>query len=235
MHFEKLLLFVHICGASIGLISGFMAMLLRKGSGLHGAAGTVFYVSMIAMSTTAAYVAAFHRPVLLNMVVGLLTFYLVVTAWRAAKYRDARVGRLDVAGMLYVLILSAIAYSGGVDALDNPNSAKDGLPAPAYFIFGTVALICAITDFRMLRRGSVVGTFRLARHLWRMSGALLIATLSFYPGQARILPPSVRELGGVLYIPHIFLAGSMLFWMWRVKRRKRAQQNAVLTHVQEAA
>jgi len=235
MHFEKLLLFVHVCGASIGLISGFMAMLLRKGSGLHGAAGTVFYVSMIAMSTTAAYVAAFYRPVLLNMVVALLTFYLVVTAWRAARYRDGRVGRLDVVAMIYVLALSMTAYSGGIDALDNPRFAKDGLPGPIYFVFGTVALICAMTDFRMLRRGSAAGTFRLARHLWRMSGALLIATLSFYPGQARILPPSVRELGGVLYIPHIFLAGSMLFWMWRVKRRKRVQQSAVVTPMQEAA
>ena len=37
---------IHICGAVVGLLSGFMAMTFRKGSGLHGAAGSVFFVSM---------------------------------------------------------------------------------------------------------------------------------------------------------------------------------------------
>jgi len=41
------LLMVHICGAIVGLLSGFMAMALRKGSGLHGAAGSVFSVSLL--------------------------------------------------------------------------------------------------------------------------------------------------------------------------------------------
>lgn len=231
MHLEKVLLLIHIFGATVGLLSGFMAMIAKKGSGFHGAAGTVYYVSMITMSTTAAYVAAVYRPVLGNMVVGLFTFYLVVTAWRAAKYREGRVGRFDVVAMLYVFAVSMTAYYGGIDALGHPKFSRDGLPGVMYFMFGTFALVCVITDFRMLRRGSVTGTHRIARHLWRMSGALLIATLSFYPGQARFLPSSVHEYGALLFVPHMFVFGSMVFWMYRVKRRKRAQQNQVLAPV----
>jgi uncharacterized membrane protein len=234
MTLEKMLLFVHICGAVIGLISGFMAMLVRKGSGLHGAIGTVYYYAMLAMGSTAAVVATFYRPVLGNVVVGLLTVYLVVTAWRAGKYRDGRVGRFDVFAMLYVLGVSITAYVGGIQALGHPKFTKDGLPGVMYFMFGTFALIAVTTDFRMLRRGSLLGSYRIARHLWRMSGALLIATMSFWPGQARFLP-GLRQYGAFAYIPHIFLIVSMFYWMWRVKRRKRAKQNQVLTPVQGVA
>jgi len=44
------LLLVHICGAVVGLLSGYLAMLVRKGSGLHEAAGRVYVVSMLTMS-----------------------------------------------------------------------------------------------------------------------------------------------------------------------------------------
>ena len=82
------LLLVHICSATVGLLSGFMAMAFRKGSNWHGAAGTVFFVSMLLMSSSGAYIAAFLKPVAINVVAATLTFYLVSTAWRAAKKRD---------------------------------------------------------------------------------------------------------------------------------------------------
>ena len=48
------LLLLHVCGAVVGLLSGFAAMLVRKGSNWHGATGTVFFGSMLIMSSTAA-------------------------------------------------------------------------------------------------------------------------------------------------------------------------------------
>ena len=56
-------LFVHICGATIGLLSGYMALLFRKGSGLHGAAGNVFFIAMLSMSASGAYIASFVHPI----------------------------------------------------------------------------------------------------------------------------------------------------------------------------
>ena len=38
---NQTLLLAHICSAVVGLLSGFLAVVLRKGSGLHRAAGTV--------------------------------------------------------------------------------------------------------------------------------------------------------------------------------------------------
>lgn len=44
------LLFLHVGGASAGLVSGPVAMLAAKGGRLHRAAGNVFFVSMLIMS-----------------------------------------------------------------------------------------------------------------------------------------------------------------------------------------
>jgi len=224
------LLLLHICSAIVGLLSGFLAASLRKGSGWHGAAGNVFFVSMLSMSASAGYLAAFHSPNALNLVVSLLTFYLVSTAWRAARHRDGKAGLVDLIGLLFILGVGTAGLGWGFEAANSPRGSKDGMPAAIYFIFGSIALLCAVSDIRMLVRGGVFGAHRIARHLWRMCLALLIATLSFFPGQARQLPDGLRQ-SKLLFVPHILLAGSMIYWRSRVLRRRKGQQTIGVTKI----
>lgn len=219
MLYETLRIF-HIGGATVGLLSGFMAAALRKGSGAHGAAGSVFFVSMLLMTTSAAYLAAILNPNALNLIVSLLTLYLVVTAWRAAKQREARISWFDRGALAFVVLVALAAIAYGFEAAGSPKRIKDGMPAPAYFVFASVALLCAVTDVRMIMRGGASGAKRVARHLWRMCLALLIATLSFYPGQARNLPEWFRETS-LSYGPHILLVATMIYWRMRVARMTR--------------
>src|SRR5438552_18971911 len=95
------LLMLHICGAIVGLLSGFMAMALRKGSGLHGAAGNVFFVSMLSMCAAGAYMAAFIKPNNGNVIGGVVTFYLVATGWMTARRRNREVGIFDFRPLLF--------------------------------------------------------------------------------------------------------------------------------------
>lgn len=213
------LLLIHICAAVVGLLSGFFATFLRKGSGWHGAAGNIFFVSMLIMSSSAAYIAAFMSPNMLNVTVGLLTFYLVATAWWAARRRQSAPGVFDAGAFLFVLAVGVAGVGFGIEAAGSLKGTKDGMPAALYFVFGSIALLCAVTDIRMFIRGGLFGTQRIARHLWRMSLSLLIATVSFFPGQARQLPQWLRE-SEFMFAPHIFVIGSMLFWIYRVKVKK---------------
>jgi hypothetical protein len=217
------LLLLHICSAIVGLLSGFMAMALRKGSSWHGAAGTVFFGSMLSMSASGAYIAAFLKPVAINVVAASLTFYLVATAWRAAKNRAGATGAFDVGALLFALAVGASGWAYGLEARNSPNGMKDGVPVAMYFIFGSIALLFAVSDVRMLMRGGVIGARRIGRHLWRMSLALLIATLSFYPGQAKLFPRAIRATN-LLYVPHVLLLGVILLWLYRISVRKRAER-----------
>src|SRR6266403_645116 len=104
---------LHISGAIVGLLSGFMAMTFRKGSGLHGAAGTVFFVSMLSMSAAGAYIAAFIKPNNGNVMGGVLTFYLVATGWMAARRRERIAGIFDWNALLIVLAVAGAGLTWG--------------------------------------------------------------------------------------------------------------------------
>ena len=59
----NLILFLHIAGGTLGIISGSVALLSRKGGRMHRLAGTVFLVSMLTMATIGAAASPF-LPVL---------------------------------------------------------------------------------------------------------------------------------------------------------------------------
>jgi hypothetical protein len=220
-------LLLHVCSAAVGLMSGFMTMALRKGSGLHGAAGTVFFVSMLSASGAGAVVAAFLRPNSGNVMGSTLTFYLVATAWMAARRRAGKAGIFDLGALLFVLAIAAAGATWGFEAARSHSGARDGYAAGFYIVFGSIALLFAASDVRMIVRGGVSGAKRVARHLWRMCTALLFATLSFYPGQGRLFPRWLRETN-LLNIPAVLLIGAMLFWLYRVSVRKRVPQHRVI-------
>jgi len=213
----KTVLFIHVATALVGLLSGFTAMAFRKGSGLHAAAGTVFFVSMLTASAAGSCVALFLRPNSANTMGSVLTFYLVITAWVAAKRRDGKSGLFDLGALLFVSAIAAAGAIWGLQATGSPNGSKDGYPAYFFFIFGSIALMFAISDVRMLVRGGVFGAKRIARHLWRMCAALLFTSLS---SQGRIFPQSLRHTL-LPNVPTFLVIGAMIFWLVRVSFRKR--------------
>ena len=214
------ILLLHIATATIGLISGYLAMILRKGTSLHRIIGNVFFGSMLAMSSSAVFIAIAERPNALNVVVGSLTFYLVATSWRTARRREAATDRYDRIALVFIALVAIAAVAWGIEAVAG-GGRKDNIPAGMYFFFAAGAALAVRSDVRMLRRGGVAGPERIARHLLRMCFALLIASVSLFPGQAKLFPPELRKTG-LLVLPHVFLIGSMIFWRWRVKRKTPA-------------
>jgi len=78
----------------------------------------------------------------------------------------------------------------------------------------------------------VRGASRIARHLWRMSTALLIAAFSFFLGQAKVIPKPIR-IYPLLMVPPLIVLAVMLYWLWRVRAR-RALRGLVIVQVREA-
>ena len=221
------LLLLHICSAPVGLISGALAMLFRKGSGMHRIAGNVFFLSMLCMSGAGAYMAAFWKPNAGNFMVGVLTFYWVATGWVAASRREGETGVFDLCALVVAAALGTAGVTWGLEAARSQTGLKYGYPAGLLFLFGSIALLFAAADVRMIVRGGVFGTQRIARHLWRMCMALLMTTVSFYPGRAEFFPTWLRRTN-LLYVPHVLLIGAMLFWLVRMSARKRKQRNEVM-------
>jgi hypothetical protein len=216
MH-SPILLF-HIVSGTLGMLSGFVAAFLRKGSRRHGLAGTVFTISMLGLGASGTYLAIMkHQPG--NILGGMLTFYLVATAWISARRKQEETGLFDWSALLVVLAIAAAEVTFGVEAAMSPTGLKYDYPPWPYFIFGLVAVLATVGDIRMLVHGGISGTQRLARHLWRMCFALFIAAASIFLARQQLFPEILRKTGVLILLSFLPLL-LMIFWLIRVRFAK---------------
>ncbi|MEP6729620.1 MAG: hypothetical protein ABJE10_03225 [bacterium] len=213
------LLAVHIMAGSLGIILGFVALYALKGATLHRRSGMLFVYAMLVMTIVGATMAAvFDKAPELNVPAALLTAYLVITGLVTVSRPEGWSHRLDVLLMCVVLAVALADFSFGVHAFTSANAKLHWVAIPSS-IFGTLALLAAIGDARVIRLGRLQGTSRLARHLWRMGVALLIATSSFFLGQMQVIPKPIR-IPGLLALPVLAVLATTLYWLWRVRFRR---------------
>jgi hypothetical protein len=222
------ILVVHICAGTAGLLSGTAAMSFRKGSSRHVLAGRVFVASMLAMAVVAVYLAIVRNQPN-NIGGGILTFYLIGTAWLTVRRRDGETSRLDWVAFLIPLALGILTWITGLRVLRSGASSLDGVPVGMTFFMGSIMLLAAAGDVRMLLRGGVFGAQRIARHLWRMCFGLFIAAGSFFLGPSnrplRLLSAIGlgQHLSPAMFSTSLYLIFTMLplilltFWLIRVR------------------
>jgi hypothetical protein len=215
MAYSSLLIF-HICGAIVGLLSGTAALIFRKGFRYHRAAGNVFFVSMLVMSASGAAIAAFIKPNMGNVFGGVVTFYLVATGWLTVLRKEKETGLAEFGLLLVALAAGAGGLTYGWEAAHSATGLKEGYPPAPYIIFGCLSSLSAASDVRMLIRGGVSGPARIARHLWRMCVAFLIAVLSFFLGKQQHFPQAIRG-SQILNVPMILILIIMIYWLVRVR------------------
>ncbi len=208
---------IHVAAAFIALTAGAIALVAAKGSRWHRGSGIVFTVSMLAMTSSAFVLAAFVHPNRLNVVAASLTFYLVATAYLAIR-PVAGAQRAAAGLMLFAAILGTFAYSVGIDLVASDEAAI----APILFVFGSVALLGACLDARLAWGKSIQRVARLVRHLWRMTTAMLITTMSLFLGQPDLFPDPLRHRADLRAIPIVLVALLLFFWLGRflIKRRR---------------
>jgi uncharacterized membrane protein len=213
---------LHIGGGTVGLFSGTVAALARKGSRLHRTAGKVFFVSMLVMAAFAIFLAIVRPGEIVNLVVGTFVIYLVVTAWLTAQRKDGGIGFPEKLALFVILCLCVpFGIMSYEVAMGLPLFFKSALPVTgpiriAVFTFTAVFAIASFSDARVVLAGRITGAPRLARHLWRMSLALMLATGSaFTNGLPRLLPGHHHVPTALLFPQFIWLA-FLIFWMIRV-------------------
>ena len=222
------ILVAHICAGTLGLLSGAIAMIFRKGSRGHVLAGRVFVASMLTMAAAAVYLAIVkHQPN--NVGGGFITFYLIGTGWLTARRRDGETSGSDRFALLIPLTIGILSWMNGVRVLRSGATSQDGVPVGMTFFMGSVCLLAAIGDVRMVLKRGVLGARRVARHLWRMCFGLFIAAGSFFLGPSNRPLRLISALGinqhlsPALFSTDLYLVLSILplvlliFWLCRVR------------------
>lgn len=214
-------LIFHITGGALGLLAGSLSLFAPKGQILHKVAGTVFFLSMLIMSA-AGTVLAYLKPVMISVIGGGLTFYLVLTAWLTVMRPANQTGLSEKAACFIALATGTAGWLFGLEAVNSQSGIKDGFPPFPYFFFGGIAFLGAALDIRMMLNGGVSGKHRLARHLWRMCFALFMAAASFFLGQPELFPAAISL--PLRFIPVVLLIVMTVYWLIRVLFSKRFRQ-----------
>jgi hypothetical protein len=203
-------------------------MSFRKGSRRHVLAGNVFVISMLSMAVAAVYLAVVrHQPN--NIGGGIITFYLIGTAWLTARRRDGETRHFDWIVLLIPLTLGILTWMNGIKVVRSGASSQDGVPVGMTFFMGSVMLLAAAGDIRMLVRGGVLGAKRIARHLWGMCFGLFIAAGSFFMGPSNRPLRLLSAMGVGQRLPRALFSTTpyliftllplimLIFWLIRVR------------------
>ena len=202
---------IHASAGAIGMLSGATALIVVKGSRPHRQAGTVFFLAMSATAASGAYLGVVTNE-FVNVIAGMLTLYVLITAWMAVRRPEGQIGWFEIGSFLVATMGSLAATYGAVAALRNPEALLGGIPA---VVFAVIITLMALADLSVLVRRGLRGRQRVARHLWRMMLGFAAAVGSFFPGQLQIFPEWVQQVRPivVLFIPFFTVIGLMFFWL----------------------
>jgi uncharacterized membrane protein len=222
----------HILAGTLALVAGFVALYTAKGASTHRKSGRMFVYTMIPMAVFGGAIAVGQGVAPeINVPASLLTSYLVITSLTTVRPPVARARLLEFGAFLVAVGVAVIDLTFAVQAIISGGT-RNGMPAFPFIMFGVVALLGSVGDFRVMRSGALQGSARLARHLWRMTFALFIATLSFSVQILKRIPEPFR-FPGMLAVPMLLVIGTMFYWLWRM-RAKRPQRGVIIAAAEAA-
>lgn len=202
------MVYLHILAGSLALASGVAALWVRKGGRLHRTSGMMFVQAMLIMALSGAAIAWFKaKPV--SVLGGLTTAYFVLSAWLTVRRETPRSRQWQAFSMLAGLVIGGGALLVWL-AVQAPGNGR-----PAFLVFGAITLAAAMLDLRLFLAGALSPAHRLARHLWRMCCALLLATVSLFLGQAQLFPKVLRQTE-LLILPGVAVVLVSVYWLIKV-------------------
>ena len=223
MTFSLLGLF-HATSGAIGIITGIVALLTRKGERTHIVAGRVFVAAIVTTAVSATWLAI-KSDELGFIGAGALVVYFMLTAWMTVRRPENQSGWFEIGAFLVAATGATLIYVAWLEARQSPEL-FNGLPI---LIFAIVATLCALCDLSVVLRRGLAGKQRIMRHLWRMHLGFFAAVGSFFPGQLEMFPIWIQNIRPIilLFIPPFSVAGIMLIWLAYVVFSNRFAKRAV--------
>ncbi|MCC6006112.1 MAG: hypothetical protein JJU40_00360 [Rhodobacteraceae bacterium] len=203
-----ILLYLHIVAGAGALVTAGLAIGSVKGGPLHRRAGKGYVLAMLATSASALILSVVHPSPFL-FAVGIFSFYLVFSGWRAALIRDGYPRAADHAGGAVMAACGLGMMGWGAVGLVSSGGAQPVI----LLAFGAIGLSLALADWRDWRRGPVTGPARIVRHLSRMMGGTIATVTAAGVVNLGFLPELVVWLG-----PTILFTPLIAWWSARTLR-----------------
>ena len=204
-----LFLLLHIAGGSIGLISGSINLIRRKGDKKHKSIGRIFLYSMLTAGFTSLILSTIHPNSFLFMV-GVFTLYMVGTGSRYIylKMLGNMQGPKAIDWIISISMLLAGIYLLGIGI---KNIAGENMFGIVFIVFGLIGLNFVRIDINNYRGRIKEKNYWLLVHLQRMTGSYIAAFTAFLVVNAHYLPIEFPAIV-VWLLPTVILTPLIVRW-----------------------
>ena len=209
----KFLLFVHIFAGVIGLVSGTLNIIRKKGDKKHKLIGKFFLYSMLLNGIFGMLMTILH-PNLFLFIIGVFTIYMVATAQRYLSLKGIPKGQ-KVLKIDWILSCTMLLFGVGFIIFSIRlflNSNSFGLVLLA---FGLISIMMVWLDFKNYTNKITDKNFWLLVHIQRMTGAFIAATTAFLVVNNTYLPPVIAWL-----LPSVLIVPLIIIWSKKYKSAK---------------
>jgi len=177
----RIAIYIHAFFGGIGLISGTLSLVTKKGSKIHKKSGKWFVIGMLVSSGLSLPIASMpghYSPFL--FLIGLFTIYMVLVGKRVLRFKrkTAQVTKADWAITITMTILSLMMILSGVlNVFGNKI---------LFIFFGIISLVLCFQDFRFWRNPRKSKTGWLAQHIGKITGAYIASVTAFLVGGMKV-------------------------------------------------
>lgn len=210
MELEKIviiLIYIHAGFGGIALLTGGLALLVKKGNALHKKSGKVFFYSMLISAIVAFIISILpnhESPFLFS--IGVFSTYFLLSGYRSLNFRKKEIDiKLDK------LIAYIISFTGLVMILFS--LVLFGKLNIILLVFGIVGLVFGIRDLKLFKNRELLRVSWLKLHLGKMTGGYIAALSAFFVVN-QILPGIWNW-----FVPGII--GSIYITYWMLKLNKK--------------
>ena len=210
----KTFLVLHIIGGSVGLFTGTINLVCKKGDKNHKLVGKIFAFSMLTAGFSSFILSIILQNYFLFMI-GVFTIYLVGTGYRYIHLK--MLGSDQIPTILDWIITTMMLFAGftfiglgiyKIFLLDN-----FGI---VFMVFGILGLRLVKTDFNNYKGKFKTKNYWLIAHLKRMTGGYIAAITAFLVVNSKYSPivlPSVL----IWLLPTAILTPLIISWTKKYK------------------
>jgi uncharacterized membrane protein len=211
----KVFLLFHIVGGSVGLLTGILNILRKKGDKKHKLIGKIFFISMMTAGSSSLVLAYIHPNYFLFMV-GVFTLYMVGSGQRYLKHKQQNIDSKLIDWTITILMLFAGILFVGIGILTIIKSNLFGL---VFITFGSLGLLFVRQDFKNYNDKATIKNYWLVGHLQRMTGGFIAALTAFLVVNAKYFPEQIPSFLYWLF-PTIILTPLIIRWSRKYEVKK---------------
>lgn len=187
-----ILLIIHIIAGSIGLLTGTINIIIKKGDKAHKNVGKFFFYSMLINGFAGLIISLIHRNDFL-LIVAVFSIYMVATGQRFLSlkqlHKEQNPKAIDWILTYTMLVFAFLFITYGSFLLIN--KVNFGI---VLLVFGVVSCLMAIKDIKVYKGNIKEKNYWLLLHIQRMVGSYIAALTAFIVVNNHFLPGIVGWL-----------------------------------------